>query len=114
MKKEILELSTKKSIHPAIEVKVDGKMYCNNPLSHELFEKIENLDVVAEEGKLSALYDQLRLLFPIPMDILKKLDVRDVSVMLNYANDRILDMAPKTEKEKAEKNASKPGADASV
>jgi len=114
MKKEVLELSTKKSIHPTIEIKVDGKTYYNNPLSHELFEKIENFDIVVEEGKLSALYKQVQLIFPVPMDVLNKLDVRDIRSLLEYANNRILDMAPKTEKEKAEKNEPKPGADVSA
>jgi hypothetical protein len=114
MKKEILELSTKKSIHPTIEIRVDGKTYHNNPLSHELFEQIENFDVVVEEGKLSALYKQVQLIFPVPMEILDKLDVRDIRSLLEYANERILDMAPKTEKGKAEKNASKPGAESSA
>jgi len=114
MKKEILELSTKKSIHPTIEVKVDGKTYCNNPLSHELFEQIENFDISIEEGKLSALYKQVQLIFPVPTEILDKLDVRDVRSLLEYANEKMLDMAPKTEKGKAEKNVSKPGADVSA
>lgn len=114
MKKEVLELSTKKSIHPTIEVKVDGKTYYNNPLSHKLFEQIENFDTDVEEGKLSALYKQVQLIFPVPMEVLNGLDVRDVRSLLEYANNRILDLAPKTEKEKAEKNESEPGADASV
>lgn len=109
-----LELSTKRSIHKPIKVVVDGKTYTNNPLSREMFEEIEKYDKEADEGKLSAIYKQVQLLFPIPSEVLDKLDIRDVNSLLTYATEQILGLRPKTEKEKAEKNAPKPGADASA
>ena len=104
-----LVLSSRKSIHKPIEVEIDGKTYQNNPLSRELFEEVKKHEKAALAGDIDALYKQVRILYGVPIEVLNKLDIRDVSSMLDYTMKQILNPPVKTDKEKAEKNGSKPG-----
>jgi len=105
-----LELSTKKSLHDPIRIKIDGKTYENNPLVRTLFTELRVLQKNAEKGDDNALYAQIKLLFPIPDSVLDALDIRDISKMLSYATQQIVGTigGAETEEEKAEKNVSKP------
>jgi len=104
-----LVLSTKKSIHKPIVIEVDGKKYENNPLSRTLFDEVRKYEKAALDGDIEALYKQVELLFSVPVEVLNKLDVRDVNSLLDYTMAQIFIARATTEKEKAEKNASKPG-----
>lgn len=104
-----LVLSTQKSIHKPIEVEIDGKIYCNNPLSRALFDEVRKYEKAASDGDIEALYKQVQILFSVPIAVLNKLDVRDINTLLTYTMAQIFQSAAKTPKEKAEKNASKPG-----
>ena len=112
--KEILVLSTQKSIHKPIEVKIDGKTYQNRPLSRATFDEVKKHEKAALGGDIEALYMQVKILFGVPMDVLNKLDIRDVNSLLEYAMAQIFQPSPETDKEKAEKNVSKPGQDKSA
>jgi len=106
---KMLVLSTQKSIHKPIEVEVDGKIYQNRPLSRATFDELKKHEKAALGGDLEALYTQVTILFDIPIAVLNKLDIRDINTMLEYAMAQIFQPEAKTDKEKAEKNVSKPG-----
>jgi hypothetical protein len=109
MKEKILVLSTRKSIHKPIEIEIDGKIYANRPLSRATFDEVKKYEKAALEGDLEALYKQIHALFPVEIDTLNKLDIRDVNSLLDYTMARIFKDSAETAKEKAEKNAPKPG-----
>lgn len=113
-KKDKLILSSRKSIHKPIEVEIDGKTYQNRPLSRTLFEEVKKHEKDALAGDIDALYKQVQILYGVPIEVLNKLDIRDVSSMLEYTMTQILNPPVKTDKEKAEKNGSKPGQDKSA
>ena len=104
-----LVLSTKKSIHKPIEVEIDGKIYHCRPLSRTLWDGVKQYEDAAADGDIEALYKQVELLYGVPIVILNKLDIRDVNSLLEYTMAQIFKLTPKTDKEKAEKNGSKPG-----
>ena len=79
MSKKILELSTKKSLYKPIVIKVDGKAYESTMITAELFEKISKLDAKAKKGDLTAVAQQLNLVYGIPVAVAKRLDLRDMS-----------------------------------
>ena len=103
--KEKLELSTKKSIHPPVEVVVDGKTYVNNPLSHALFAVLKKHEKKALGGDVNALYAQVRAIYPIPVEVLRKLDMRDIKTLLEYTMKKTFGDSEEeqTETEKEEK-----------
>lgn len=104
-----LILSTQKSIHKPIEVEVDGKIYQNNPLSRTLFDEVKKHEKAALRGDIEALYKQVQILFGVPLEVLNKLDIRDVNTLLEYTMAQVFQPSGETDKEKAEKNVSKPG-----
>lgn len=107
--KDMLVLSTQKSIHKPIEVEIDGKTYQNRPLSRATFDEVKKHEKSALKGDIEALYNQVQILFGVPMEVLNKLDIRDVNTLLEYAMAQIFQPVTETDKEKAEKNVSKPG-----
>lgn len=113
-KKDKLILSSRKSIHKPIEVEIDGKTYQNRPLSRTLFEEVKKHEKDAVAGDIDALYKQVQILYGVPIKVLNKLDIRDVSSMLEYTMTQITNPPVKTDKEKAEKNESEPGQDKSA
>lgn len=108
------ELSTKKSIHPPIEIVIDKKTYKTRLLSEALFDEIRKHEKAALKGDQAALYKQVQLLYGVPLPILKKLDIRDIGSMLEHTMEQINPTAAPTEEEKAGKNAQKPGEASSV
>ncbi len=104
-----LILSTQKSIHKPIEIEIDGKNYCNRPLSRATFDEVRKHEKAAIKGDLEELYKQVQALFPVPMAVLNKLDIRDVNSLLEYTMAQVFTTSTKTDEEKAEKNAPKPG-----
>jgi len=109
-----LVLSTQKSIHKPIEIEIDKKIYRNRPLSRATFDEVRKHEKAALAGDIEALYKQVQALFPVPMDVLNKLDVRDVNSLLEYVMNQIMQPSAKTDKEKAGKNAPKPGSNKSA
>lgn len=109
-----LILSTLKSIHKPIEIEVDGKTYQNNSLSRVLFDELHKYEKAAVGGDIKALYKQVQILFPIPLTVLNKLDIRDINTLIDYAMSQIFQASAKTDKEKAGKNGPKPGPNKSV
>ena len=104
-----LILSTQKSIHKPIEVEIDGKIYQNRPLSRTLFDEVKKYEKDALKGDIEALYKQVQILYGVSIEMLNKLDVRDVNTLLEYTMAQIFQPSTKTDKEKAEKNESKLG-----
>lgn len=104
-----LILSTRKSIHKPIVIVIDDKSYANNPLSRTLFDEVSIYEKAALEGDIEALYKQVEILYSVPIEVLNKLDCRDVNSLLDYTMAQIFQASAKTAKEKAEKNGSKPG-----
>ena len=108
------ELSTTKSLHPPIEITIDKKTYKSRLLSKALFDEIRTHEKKAFKGDQAALYKQVQLLYGVPTEVLNKLDIRDIGSLLEYTMAEIYPPEPTTEKEKAGKNASKPGEASSV
>ena len=104
-----LVLSTQKSIHKPIEVEIDGETYQNRPLSRTTFDEVKKHEKEALKGDIEALYKQVQILFGVPMEVLNKIDVRDINSLITYTMDQIFKASATTDKEKAEKNAPKPG-----
>jgi len=104
-----LILSTQKSIHEPIEVEIDGKTYQNRPLSRATFDEVKKHEKEALKGDIESLYKQVQILFGVSMDVLNKLDIRDVNTLLQYTMTQVSQPLATTDKEKAEKNGSKPG-----
>jgi len=102
-------LSTKKSLHPPIEIVIDKKVYKSRLLSKALFDEIRKHEKTALKGDQTALYKQVQLLYGVPLEVLNKLDIRDISSLLEYTMAQINPPETLTEKEKAEKNASRSG-----
>jgi len=111
---EKLILSTQKSIHKPIEVEVDGKTYQNRPLSRATFDEVKKHEKAALGGDIEALYKQVQILYGVEMAVLNKLDIRDVNTLLQYTMTQVSQPLVTTDKEKAEKNGSKPGPDKSA
>lgn len=110
-KKEVVQLvlSTTKSLHKPIVIVIDNKSYENNPFSRALFDEVRKYEKAALDGDIEALYKQVEILYSVPVEVLNKLDVRDVNSLLDFTMAKIFDAAAETRKEKAEKNASGPG-----
>lgn len=100
-----LILSTQKSIHKPIEIEIDGKVYQNRPLSRATFDDVKKYEKAAVGGDIEALYKQVQILFGVPMDVLNKLDIRDVNTLLTYTMAQIFQTDAETDKEKEEKKA---------
>jgi len=98
-----LILSTQKSIHKPIEIEIDGKIYQNKPLSRTTFDEVRKHEKAALKGDIEALYNQVNILFGVPMEVLNKLDVRDVNTLLQYTMAQIFQSDDKTDEEKEEK-----------
>ncbi len=109
MKEKKLILSTQKSIHKPIEIEIDGKNYCNRPLSRATFDEVKKHEKAAIKGDIEALYKQVQAMFPVSMEVLNKLDIRDVNSLLDYVMAQIFTTSTEKDKEQAEKNESKPG-----
>jgi hypothetical protein len=109
-----LVLSTQKSIHKPIEVEIDGKTYQNRPLSRATFDEVKKHEKKALGGDLEALYKQVEILYGVSVEVLNKLDIRDVNTLLQYTMNQISQPVATTAKEKEEKNAPKPGPNKSV
>ena len=110
-----LILSTQKSIHKPIEIEIDKKVYQNRPLSRAIFDEVKKHEKAALKGDIEALYKQVHILYGVPMDVLNKLDIRDVNTLLQYTMTKVTQPAELTsDKEVAEKNAPKPGPDKSA
>lgn len=104
------ELSTKKSLHSPITVKIDGKTYETRLLSKALFDEMRGYEKAAAKGDEKSLFKQVQLLFPIPLDVLNKLDVRDISSLLKHTTTQIISSySTSAKEEKAGKNVLKPG-----
>jgi len=108
-KEKKLVLSTQKSIHKPIEIEIDGKTYWNRPLSRATFDEVRKYERAAVKGDIESLYKQIHALFSVPIEVLSKLDIRDINTLLTYTMAQIFQTSAGTAKEKAEKNAPKPG-----
>lgn len=103
MPKQELKLSTKKSIHPPIVIRIDDKAYENNPLSRIMFEELKKYEKAALGGDIEALYKQVQLIYSVPMEELNKLDVRDVKTLLEFTMTKTFGLKTEGGQEKEEK-----------
>ena len=107
-------LSTKKSLFDPFEVDVDGVIYTNRPFSKQLFSELQKLDSKAKStktpdgDKVSAVYDQIALIFGVPQAIAYQIDIRDVKELLDKIKSTI-ENPIKALKTEVEKNGSEPG-----
>lgn len=116
MSKKILELSTKKSLYKPIVIRVDGKEYESAMITAELFEKTAKYDKKAKAGDLTAIAKQLELIFGVPFEIAKKLDLRDMATdAIGLITEAIVKPEKVEKKQQGEsKNSARPGEKESV
>lgn len=93
-----LVLSSTKSLHRPLKIKVEGKVYTSTLLSKHLFNKLQKLQTKAEEGEGDAPYEQIRIVFGVPKAHLYELDMRDIAVI----SELVLDTLMKSEKYRTE------------
>lgn len=84
-----LVLSSKKSLHRPLKIKVEGKVYTSTILCRELFESLRKLQTKAAGGDSDAAYEQIRLVFGVPKSYLYKLDMRDITLISELVGDTI-------------------------
>lgn len=106
---DILKLSTKKSIHPSVEVEIDGKIYTANPMTHTLFEQIKEYEESSLKGDSEALLKQVQLIYPVSFDVLKSLDIRDITSLLEFTIEKVTSTNTGDGKDEAVKNVPTPG-----
>lgn len=82
--KLVIDTKTQKSLFKPIEVEVNDKMYSLNELTVETLEIMNEYEKLVQKGDLSAASKQLPLLFDIPLDEVRKMDIRLVSKILNH------------------------------
>ena len=111
---DILKLSTKKSIHPSVEVEIDGKIYTANPMTHTLFEQIKKYEDSAVKGDSEALLKQVQLIYPVDIEVLKKIDIRDITSLLEFTIEKITGTNTGDGKDESAKNDSAPGSEESA
>lgn len=101
-------LSTKKSLFDPFEVEVDGAVFKSRPFNKALFTGLTDLEAKAklpetpDEEKITAVYDQLSLIFGIPKKVCYLIDIRDAKVLLDKIRATLENpvMALKTDTEK--------------
>lgn len=93
-----LVLSSTKSLHRPLKIKVEGKVYSSTLLSKHLFNKLQILQAKAEDGDSDAAYEQIKLVFGVPKTHLYKLDMRDINVI----SELVLDTLMKSERYRTE------------
>lgn len=75
------KLSVTKSLFPPFRVYIDGEVYESRPLTAELFEELDRIEKEAgspfEVGPR-----ELNLIFGIPIEVAKKLDLRVVQAII--------------------------------
>lgn len=111
---DILKLSTKKSIHPSVVVEIDGKTYTANPMTHTLFEQIKKFEESAGKGDSEALLKQVQLIYPVSFEVLKNLDIRDITSLLEFTIEKVQGTNSGEGKDEPAKNDSAPGSEESA
>jgi len=84
-----LVLSSKKSLHRPLKIKVEGKVYTSTILCKELFDSLTKLQTKAAEGDTDAAYEQIKLVFGVPKSHLYKLDMRDITMISELVGDTL-------------------------
>jgi hypothetical protein len=96
-----ISVSTAKSIHPVIEVEIDGIVYNVVPFNKPLFDRMKELEAVKTtsgyEG-ISVVYDQLQLLTGAPKEVVERIDARDLQDVLVFITNQIYQFMPQTTK----------------
>ena len=102
-----LVLSSTKSLHRPLKIKVEGKVYTSTLLSKHLFNKLQKLQTKSEEGDQDAPYEQIKIVFGVPKTHLYELDMRDINVI----SELVLDTLLKSERYRTEqeKKVEEPG-----
>lgn len=96
-----LVLSSEKSLHRPLKIKVEGKVYTSTTLCKELFDSLTKLQTKAAGGDSDAAYEQIKLVFGVPKSQLYKLDMRDITLISELVGDALLKSEDyRTEQEK--------------
>lgn len=103
--KLVIDTKTQKSLFKPIEVEINGKNYSLDELTVERLEVMNEYEKQVQKGDLSAASKQLPLLFDVPINEVRKMDIRLVSKILNHLLECIF-RAEEKEEEIEKKNDS--------
>lgn len=96
-----LDISSEKSLHRPLKIRVEGKVYTSVVLSKKLFDGLAKLQDEAAKGNQDAPYEQIKRVFGVPKIILYKQDMRDINVISELVTGTILESELyRTDKEK--------------
>lgn len=97
--KDRLVLKTKESLYKPIEIEIDEKVYLSIKTTNAVLIELDKLDEkVVEEDSVEPVYDVIRFLFNVDLEILRKLDRREVQDIYIFTKRKFLEI----EKERAE------------
>jgi len=88
-----LVLSTKKSLYSPIEIEIDGKVYLSIKTTNAVLIELNKLDEkVVKEDDIKHVYAVIRFLFNVDLDILEKLDKREVQDIYTFTKRKFLEI----------------------
>ncbi len=90
---ERLVLNTKKSLYEPVEIEIDGQVYQSVKTTNAVLMEINKLDEKAdEEDTFETVCEIVQLLFAVDLEILEKLDKREVQDIYTFAKRRFLEI----------------------
>jgi len=94
-----LVLKTKESLYKPIEIEIDEKVYQSIKTTNAVLVELNKLDeIVGKEDAIEPVYAVVRFLFNVDLEILEKLDKREVQDIYTFTKGKFLEI----EKERAE------------
>ncbi|MCJ7614068.1 hypothetical protein MUO71_04825 [Candidatus Bathyarchaeota archaeon] len=94
-----LVLKTKESLYKPIEIEIDEKVYLSIKTTNAVLVELNKLDEkVAKEDSIDPVYAVIRFLFNVDLEILERLDKREVQDIYTFTKRKFLEI----EKERAE------------
>lgn len=85
----MLDISTNESIYKPIEIKVEGKLYSKKIITYEEIKEWQKWDEKKIAKDSNGIYKQINEIMNIPIDILKKIDIRELKDIQEYILDNI-------------------------
>jgi len=80
-----LVLKTKESLYKPVEIEIDGKVYQNIKTTHAVLKEVNRLDdEIKDDSDFEPVCNIITFLFNIDMEILEKLDKREVQDIYTF------------------------------
>lgn len=97
-----ITISTTKTLHPPIEVEIDGQVYAVR-LNRGTFERIEELavelrkirpDTTDNYRAIFILYEQIEMMTGAPREVVEKIDYNDLKSIIDFIFEKYYGKAP--------------------